>query len=423
MRHNPQRLAWIVLLVSFAACIGLVVGVPLATRWYLLYSHTGELVTLDVQEGTLLYTCPGAETPPAGVVSRQDDLCQGREGAQVSAGPSDQGLLSIHPRTTLTATLASVQLYRGTRLSIQEARAPRFSLSPEPHRLVVRIETGRIRVYIPPNLERAVLLQIYTPQALVQLTDGSTYVEVNNQQSQVVVREGQAVVVALANNTGMPVNRDQRAVVPTGSGLSDIKPAERSLIADSDFREPLGTVWKSYSADPEIDGESSGAASNIITEQGPAVELARVGTGHAETGIVQEVNRDISDFRSLQLHIVLRVLQQDVPVCGSQGTECPVMVRIDYVDEGGGMRSWLQGFYYLPDLNPKPNPEFCVTCNPRNPHVRSSSGVWYPYDSPNLIPILSELGPAPTTLKSVSVYASGHTYQSQIAEIELSGQE
>jgi len=422
MRQNPERLAWIVLLISFATCVGVVVGVPLTVRWYLLYSYTGEMVTLDVQEGTLLYTCPGADTP-AGVVNRQEDLCQGREGALVSAGPSDQGLLSIHPRTPLTATLASVQLFRGTRLRIQEARAPRFPLSPEPHRVVMRIESGRVRVHIPPLLERNVFLQIYTPQALVQVTDGSTYVEVNNQQTQVIVREGQALVVALANNTGVSVNRDQRAVVPTGSGLSDVQPAERNLIADSDLREPLGVVWKAFTADPEIDGESRGSASNVIAERGPVVELARVGAGHAETGIIQEINRDIRDFRSLQLHVVLRVLQQDVPVCGSQGTECPVMVRIDYVDEGGGARSWLQGFYFLPDPNPKPNPEFCVTCNPRNPHLRTTSGVWYPYDSPNLIPLFSESGPAPVTLKSVSIYASGHTYQSQIAEIELSGQE
>ncbi len=422
MRHNPERLAWVVLLTSFTVCVGLAIGIPLAVRWYLLYSHAGELVTLDVQEGTLLYTCPGADTP-AGVLGRQGDLCEGREGVQVSTGPSDQGLLSVHPRTTLTTTLATVQLYRSTGLRIQQARAPRFSFSSEPHRVVMRMENGRIRVDIPSRLAHSVLLQIYTPQALVQVTDGSTYVEVNNQQSQVIVREGQALVVALANNTGMPVNRDQRAVVPTGTGLSEVQSAERNLIADSDFTEPLGDVWKPYTGDPEIDGESGGAASNAMTERGPVVDLARVGTGHAETGIVQEVNRDIRDFRSLQLHVVLRVLQQDVPVCGSQGTECPVMVRIDYVDEGGGIRSWLQGFYYLPDPNPKPNPEFCVTCNPRNPHIHAASGVWYPYDSPNLIPILSELGPAPVTLKSIQIYASGHTYQSQVAEIELSGQE
>jgi len=422
MRQNSERLAWAVLLISFFICVGLAVGIPLAVRWYLLYSYTGQLVTLDVQEGTLLYTCPGADTP-AGAVARQQDLCQGREGTQISTGPSDQGLLSIYPRTSPTLTLATVQLYRGTRIQMLHVRAPRFSLSSEPHRVVMRTESGRVRVYIPPQLASRVLLQIFTPQALVQMTTGSTYVEVDNQQSQVIVREGEALVVALANNTGMPVNRDQRAVVPTGSGLSEIKPAERNLIADSDFGQPLGAVWKPYTSDPEIDGESRGAATNAMAERGPVVDLSRIGTGHAETGIIQDVNRDIRDFSSLQLRLVLRVLQQDVPVCGSQGTECPVMVRIDYVDEGGGLRSWLQGFYYLPDLNPKPNPEFCVTCNPRNPHIRTSSGVWYSFDSPNLVPALSEQGPVPVTLKSVQIYASGHTYQSQVAEIELSGQE
>lgn len=422
MRQNPERLAWIVLLTSFALCVGLAIAIPLGIRWYLLYSYTSESATLDVQEGTLLYTCPGADVP-SGIVGQQENLCQEREGIQVSTGPTDQGSLTIRSRETSTATVATVQLYRGTRLTVQEAREPRFSFSPEPYRVMMRMESGRIRVSIPFLLARPVLLQVYTPQALVQVTEGNTYVEVNNQQSQVIVREGQALVVALANQTGLPVNKNERAVVQTGKGAEGPMQAERNLIADSDFREPLDTIWKPYTADPEFSDEPRGTASNVIVERGPVVDLSRVGTGHAETGIVQEVNRDIRDFRSLQLRVVLRVLQQDVPVCGSQGTECPVMVRIDYVDEGGGNRSWQQGFYYLPDTNPKPNPEFCVTCNPRNPHKVTISGVWYPWESQNLFPIFSELGPAPATIKSVRIYASGHTYQSQIAEIELSGQE
>ena len=169
-------------------------------------------------------------------------------------------------------------------------------------------------------------------------------------------------------------------------------------------------------------GESRGAATNVSVEGRQALDLSRIGQGFAETGVKQDINRDIRGFGSLQLRIVLRVLQQDVPLCGTAGTECPVMVRLDYVDDNGEPRFWQQGFYYLPDPN-NFNPEFCNTCNPRNIHIRTVSGVWYSFESDNLIPIMTRAGAPPVFLKSISIYASGHTYQSQVDEVELVGQE
>jgi len=200
-------------------------------------------------------------------------------------------------------------------------------------------------------------------------------------------------------------------------------PAARNLLSGySDFRDPLGTAWKVYTLDPQIAGESRGEATNVSVEGRQALDLSRIGQGFAETGVKQDINRDIRGFGSLQLRIVLRVLQQDVPLCGTAGTECPVMVRLDYVDDNGETRFWQQGFYYQPDPN-NFNPEFCNTCNPRNIHIRTVSGVWYSFESDNLIPILTKVGAPPVFLKSISIYASGHTYQSQVDEVELVGQE
>ncbi len=423
MRQNYERLAWIVLVLAFAICAGLAVGVPWALQSYLRYAYVGELVIPEVQEGNLLVTCPGDAIPIA-IGEQQDTLCQGREDALVNAGPSDKGLLTIRPRTTFTTTLATIQLYPGARITVQKARAPRFPLfSSEPHRLVMKMESGRIRVKITANLPRTMFLQVSTLQALVELKEGDTSIEVNNQASQVVVREGQATVTAKVNNSSVLINKTQRVAVPTGNGVTEVMPAEQNLLAgDSDFREPLNPVWKIYTKDPEIPNESRGDVINISVDERQAVEFSRDGVGWAETGIKQDINRDIRDLSSLVLRIELRVLQQDVPVCGSMGTECPVMVVIDYVDESGELRSWQQGFYYLPDPNPIPNPPFCKTCNPRNKHVPTANAEWDQWESENLIPILSKVGAAPVLLRSISVYASGHKYQSQVSEVELLGE-
>jgi len=425
MERYYERLAWTVLLVSFTLCIGLAIGIPLSIQSYVRHSHIGALVSLDAQqpESNILVRCPG-ETALVGVVDRQDNLCNGREGAQISAS-SNKGLLTFRTRASPMTILATVQMYPGARIIVQQARAPRFiSLSAEPHRIMVLVETGRIRVDVPSNLLHALLVQIYTPHAHVKLTSsGSISIETNTNETQVITREGQVTVTALANGSTRVLETAQRIVVLKDNSLTEIQTAERNLLTGhSDLREPLGSVWKPYTVPPQIPTESPGEAKNLVVEDRQVIELARIGIGHAETGIVQEINRDIRDFRSLQLRLVLRVLQQDVPVCGTLGSECPVMVRIDYVDEEGSLRSWLQGFYVLPDFNAV-NPDFCVTCSTRSPHIRITGGAWYIYDSPNLIPLLGQIGAPPVTLKTIWIYASGHTYQSQIAEVELSGQE
>jgi hypothetical protein len=404
----------------------LAVAVPLTIQNYVRYSYQGETATLTVQEpGNLLVLCPG-EVRPLGVVGRSDHLCEGREGIKITAGPNDRGVLTLRPRVAVTDTLATIQLYSNTILQLQRARAPRFGISPEPHRFVLDMESGRARVTMLPQPRRTVLLQVYTPQALLQMTEGNVSIEVNGQEAQFAVNSGQAIVVARANHSATQLDAEQRAVVPTGGGLTGVVPAERNLIADSGFREPLGQVWKTYNKDPQIETEPLGTISPMLVEGILALDMARTGIGHLETGLTQEINKDIRDFESLQLRLVLRLLQQNVPVCGQYGTECPIMVRIDYIDEGGGARSWQQGFYSLPDNNPDPNlrnQDFCVICPFRNPHIRVTNGVWYPFESPNLVPLLRQGGPAPAVLKSISIYASGHTYQSQVSEIELSGQE
>jgi hypothetical protein len=137
----------------------------------------------------------------------------------------------------------------------------------------------------------------------------------------------------------------------------------------------------------------------------------------------QEINQDPRQFTSLKLHLVTQIRHQNIPVCGTRGSECPLMVRIAYQDAHGAEREWLQGFYALPNLGGSKNPHVCETCGTRNPHIQVQGNSWYPYLSLNLIPQLSVDGRAPTMIKSLTIYASGHSFESMVTEVALIGQE
>ena len=123
------------------------------------------------------------------------------------------------------------------------------------------------------------------------------------------------------------------------------------------------------------------------------------------------------------LHALLQIADHNVPVCGSLGSECPLMIKIFYEDAAGADQEWLQGFYLRPDPNTPGNQPFCVACTVPYEHIRVPDVTWYTFDSESLIPLLSRDGNAPTIIQSITIYASGHSYRSAIAELDLIGQE
>ena len=134
---------------------------------------------------------------------------------------------------------------------------------------------------------------------------------------------------------------------------------------------------------------------------------------------MQDLNRDVTDAASLTLHFAVLVNFQDVPVCGSVGTECPMMVKIDYRDTSGANREWLRGFYAVNDRN-NFNKPFCDNCTRRFEHQLVLSNTWVSYDSGDLIDVLTTPdGFKPTRITRITFYASGHSYRSAIIDVEL----
>ncbi len=416
MRQNPERLAWTVLIISFIACLALTISTPLLVRWWIDAAHVSMQISSSVQQGTVQLTC-GNETVPTAMTQSDNDVCLGFGSLTALTLSGDQGMFVIKTRDVPPRPVAKVQIGQDTRMSIVYAHAPRFSISSQPYMLVIRAESGRVRVSTASTTTRPIVVQINTPQALIQMNNGSAIAQVNSSETQVDVYDGTALVVWKSKSLGVPLERFQSVSVPPPDGALRALPAAQDLVANGSFELPLEPAWQIYSKDIEIEGESGGQVI-VGANSNNAIGFTRAGVGHAEIGMTQVVGQDVRGVESLQLQLVLRVLEQDVPVCGTQGTECPVMAKIEYEDSEGNQRSWVQGFYASQDPT-RLNPPYCTICSPRADHLRVEKGEWYVYNSPNLIPLLSQAGPPAVRLRSITLYASGHTFQSTVSQVEL----
>lgn len=416
MRNNPERLAWTVLLLSFFACVCLAIGTPLSIRYYVLHARVPQSVTLEVQQGPLRAMLSGRGV----FVSIPEARSDIRE-RTIVATDSTLGRLVLRTPRADGPILATVQLYEHTEVILSTARSPRYPASRLPHQITLNLKAGLVRIRVFDEGNRPTIVTVQTPHGFATLLAGNYAIKVSGTQTDVTAYAGQADL-----SKGEWAARLQSAEQPEYATMDKeriIGPVllTSNLIANGDFAAPLEGIWNVYNRVDNPD-ESEGNAQTALIEGVLATVFTRRGANHAETGITQTLNADISGFRSLHLHILLRVEEQDVPVCGSLGSECPVMVRLEYVDANGSDNQWLQGFYALSDPNIPGNPTVCVTCSTRREHIRVPWNGWYAYLSSNLIPEFSQNGQGPRLIKSIAVYSSGHTYRAAVAEVELIGQ-
>jgi hypothetical protein len=409
MRRNPERLAWTVLLIALFMCIALAVSVPLTVGSIVNDSSETAAITLDVQQGTALVNRAGSGEP-IGVTTSLSNL---PEGTSIRADENVQALLTLRsPRDN--SILETVQVYGSTDLEIARARVPRFQMSPRPHQIDLLTNIGRVRVTVAGSDGRPIESTLTTPQARTLLQEGSYAFEVSNDETQVTVRDGLAQVSA--QGATQEVSPQQRTVVKLNGPPSGVLSPERNLVTNGNFRLPLNGTWDTYN-DLQNEREQPGTVTIQTVGGQRSAEFARQGAYHAETGIRQTINRNVRDFASLRLHFVVRVFDQDVPVCGQAGSECPLMLRLDYKDQDGTDRSFLQGFYARQDGSGA-NPTYNTTSGSRNEHRRIPPNVAYTYDSANLMETLK-----PAQITAITFYASGHSYHSSVAEVELLGEQ
>jgi hypothetical protein len=142
---------------------------------------------------------------------------------------------------------------------------------------------------------------------------------------------------------------------------------------------------------------------------------------HGKTGCRQEFGtsgRDVRAFTYLELQTTFLINYQSLSDCGVDGSECPVMLLLDYVDVNGIAHQWLQGFYYRHDAQIQ-YPATCITCGQvYQPHRLIREQVWYTFETGNLFDLLSPTE-RPASISRFEFYASGHQYDVFVSEVLL----
>ena len=416
MRRNPERTAWVVLYSTFFVWCALAVAIPLGGRWWLLHASTSQTITMQ-SSGTVIVTRPDRDTPEVNLVDIP-------VGSTLVTQTDSQATLTF-TSTDGREALAILTVYGNTKLVVTRADRPRYGTGVNPSRIDLQVLVGRLRAAISPNVSRAVQIWMYSkPEAITVLGVPGSYVslETTLDESVVTVREGEALVIA--QSRGVTVSKDERAEVNPNATPNGPLPAERNWIVNGDFQQPLGAGWTTAIRQPNIPAEDWGKVEIVTTDERSAVQFLRAGQAWGQAGIVQEINRDLTDYKSLRLHLAVFVSLQDLWNCGAVGTECPAMVDITFVDKGGGERHWLKGFYYRFNENPAFGLTSCPSCNAvSSGHELILVGEWRTFDSLNLLEEFSRAGVTVVTIKSIAIYGGGHIFDSQVTEVELLAQE
>jgi hypothetical protein len=313
MRHNPERLAWTILLTAFATLCLVTVSCPLSVRSYLRSARQSLPVQVSAQRGTVRVERGGSSRVDA--ISLDSPPLELFKGDGVRTGDLEEGLLTVQRgKEENRKTLVSAVVYDGSDVVLVDAYSPRFGPGPGPHKVILKMQGGRVRIEVQPAGDgRPVQAEVRTGHARVQLSAGSYVLEVTNGQTAAIVRSGQANL--RVGDQQLTLADEQRAVASLDGMLDGPLPAEHNLIVNSDFSQGIGSGWIQ-----DLDPSDPTARISIAEADGqPVAQFQHDQAQPLEIGLIQTLNRNVRDLESLVLHLKVRVNYQSLPVCGMQG--------------------------------------------------------------------------------------------------------
>jgi hypothetical protein len=414
-RHGRERLAWIVLFGSFFACLLFSVSVPLAVNAFVQNATRPLEASILANQGTVGIDSPNGQRravltgePPQTVDSQVTILTDSTASALVTMQPSDAA-----------ETLATMQIASNSTVNLNEATAPRFRLSGQTYQMAMELQSGRIRLDVPFGQERPLQINLQTPQSQVAINEPGRYtVDVTNDATQVTVQE-RGIVAINANDEQLLLLPGQRAEVATGGvPVGPLNPA-RNLVRNGDFGDGLDN-WALFAWQVELPDEPKGTTDVVSNAGNPTLRFARQGIGHADVRVTQSINADVSDLGDLRLLLTLNIIEHSLGVCGVQGSECPLFVIVNYIDESGVSRVWQHGFFADGTVDDNLTPGACVSCAVvQTAHERVPAGQLFFYEV-NLNDELARQGFLPPRyIESISLVGSGHSFISEVADVAL----
>lgn len=402
MRENPQRLAWTILLVSFSIFCLLAISIPLGIQRFIL-TATESYPARVTAHGDAVLTYTAKNDAPTAITEADQEI---QEGTLLQTGSSSLAFVLLFDDSNL-------QISNNSRVAILKTRAPRFDSSPRPASIVVEVQSGKVIAGVAMTLQdRSRQFEVRTPHGVILLEEGSYSINVTETETEVSVRTvgavGRATLQAAGESISLGV--DERGRIEAGRPPEGPLPAERNLVVNGDFQQPLSVGWI-YEAERQKADEAEGSGTIETINESQAIHFVRRGGNqqHAKNGIRQEWDLDVRDASSLKVRLNVMVLRQSVSGGGVESSEFPLMVRLLYRDANGREHDWVRGFYHAnwDGLGVRDDEAY------RGVLILQNS--WYPFESENLMLSLGDLRPA--HLIELQIYASGHDYESMASDV------
>ncbi len=413
--EGRERLAWGILLAAFAVWAALLLAVPVLATRYIQEARRPMVLAVQADEGTVGLSDARGRLP-ALLTGEPPQLVEGQAG--ILTNPTDTALVRAYTPDQ-AEILARIVIYGGASVDVVEAEAPRFRWSDAHSSLVLDVSAGRIRINLPPQNEHTLEMRINTPQGgAILLRDSGQYtVDVSNLETWVTVQEGIAEALSAAQTLALQAG--EGAVLREGMAPEGPTSSSRNLVFNGDFNQDVAgwdaAVWEVQQ------GDQNAGITSVISNQGERVlRLHRVGEGWAGTLVRQSINQNVLDLESLHVLVTLQVMSQSLQVCGQLGSECPLMVVVQYEDVYGADREWQQGFYAFGTPIPNFTPDYCTTCAaPQNPHVHVPLGELRSWESDNLLEKLTQENRQPRRITGIVLKAQGHTFDTHVVDVAL----
>ncbi len=411
---HAQRIAWVVLMTAFlifcALCIGLWVGAQ-----FFFFESTVPLLSRVI-------VARGAISVAAGAVSTGKEMTSGDQVEMVSGS---QASLFFRDAQDENRLIASVTLNGDASVQFWTATVPRFSWSTGGYYIDLRGLRGDADIFVPQTLPRSIRLVVTSRQGdLVEISSSGLYaLRLKESRIEVVNRGGNQVTLTPVDAVeGRSIPIDDRAVID--SSRPDhvaLESASINMLRNSTFEgvfQGLATDWACTNSTENLPRGSYAAE---VQDGRSVMHLARAedATTNGQTACSQFFGDgiDISAFTTLNFRVAFNLQFQSLSACGTEGSECPLMLRVDYLDAADEMQQWYLGFYFRlePDRN---DPLRCLGCPLE--HIRVNEKTWYTYDSGNWLALFPEgLPQRPVAIQSVTFYASGHQYDVYVGEVSL----
>jgi hypothetical protein len=300
-------------------------------------------------------------------------------------------------------------------LRIVRLSVPLYSFSSANDTYEIYVERGRVEVQSQYPEGRRLDLRLNSPEAQLTLNrSGAFGLEVNAGATHVIAYEGVIAATPITNTQiTRPVRAGEHALVR--AGVVEPLLAARNVIRNSDFGQALQPSNWVVSATAPV-GAPPGEVAVIIDGVTSKLDLARTGRalGPGRTSVTQQLNQSVAKHQSIRIRVAFEILEQEIQVCGSTGSECPLMIEIAYTRADGSAATWRQGFYAVGVPSGNDLPDYVVR-EKQSKHISKNLRTPAYFTSVNLLNVAPEMA----LIQSITLYAEGHSVHTQVRRVEL----